>query len=590
MSEVMEKKFTWVSRKLTTVVGDKCYSHPFKLAGCDWRLLASLRGYTNLSLYLELDDPASLPLGWRRDVKLRLTLVNKGRRRSNKTLGGQYSFDAKYNSWGFEEFLPFDTLIDPWERYMVSDRLIILAQVQVLPAIVVPVKIIEPQGHSSCQVAEATENASKENFDDDDASEEGMEDADDDASDEGSDDDDASEENSEDDDDDDASSPVSDDGGLDISSLSQSNASDDVSRSVGIYGISSNSVAAETEFSNCDNDDAPKEDVDDDTSSFVSYDSARNRSSLDQVKSLEDASQTAENGGRGLTMASVTGTSDNMLTETQPVKKTMDINGFEVFSSQVLSVRHIFERHPDIAVQFRAKNQHLRTTFMNFLASLIETLCQPLEELSNEDLVEADIALTYLKDVGFKVDWLEGKLNKVKEKKDKERSCEARVKELEAQLHDLKLKFEMEKAECNTVAAETEVSNSENDDAPKDNVDDEASSHVSNDSAITGKNGGRGLNTVASVTGTSEKMLMEIQRGKETMDVNGFEVYSSQTKLDEISKKKKMEQGSKARLQTMEDQLQKLKEMFLDLESQLHKEKVEALTARAPLSFNDVVC
>ncbi|XP_010516486.2 PREDICTED: MATH domain and coiled-coil domain-containing protein At3g58440-like [Camelina sativa] len=402
--------------------------------------------------------------------------------------GGQYSFDAKDNSWGFEEFLPLDKLLDPCERYMVSDRLIILAEVQVLPAVVVPeepVKIIEPlsskegnqvsdtsfsrsQGHSSCQVAEASENASKENFDDDDdASEEGMDD--DDAFDEGSDEDDASEEGSEDDDDD-ASSPVSDDGGMDISSLSQSNASEDVSRSVGNYGISSNSVAAETEFSNCDNGDAPKEDADDDTSSFVSKDSARNRSSLDQVKSLEDASQTAENGCRGLTMASVTGTSDNMLTETRPVKETMDVNGFEVFSSQqVESVSHIFKRHPDMAIGFRPKNQQIRRAYMDALLSLIKMLCQSPEKLSEDDLSNVDDTLVDLIDAGFKLDWLK-------------------------------------------------------------------------------------------------------------------------TKLDEVNQKKKMEQGSGARIQTMEEQLQKLKRLFLDLESQLQTEKVDALVARAPLSFNDVVC
>ncbi|XP_010504792.1 PREDICTED: MATH domain and coiled-coil domain-containing protein At3g58440-like isoform X1 [Camelina sativa] len=256
---------------------------------------------------------------------------------------------------------------------------------------------------------------------------------------------------------------------MDISSLSQSNASEDVSRSVGIYGISSTSVAADTEFSNSDNDDAPKEDVDDDTSSFVSNDSARNRSSLDQVKSLEDASQTADNGGRGLTMASVTGTSDNMLTETRPVKETMDVNGFGVFSSQVESVSHIFKRHPDMAIGFRPKNQQIRRAYMGALLSLIKMLCQSPEKLSEDDLSNADDTLVDLIDAGFMLDWLK-------------------------------------------------------------------------------------------------------------------------TKLDEVSQKKKIEQGSGARIQTMEEQLQKLKRLFLDLESQLQKEKVEALVARAPLSFNDVVC
>ena len=75
---------------------------------------------------------------------------------------------------------------------------------------------------------------------------------------------------------------------------------------------------------------------------------------------------------------------------------------------------------------------------MDFLLSLIDTLCQSLEDLSNEDLVEADIALTYLKDAGFKVDWLEKKLDIVKDKKEKEQSSLARLQEMEDFLLKLK--------------------------------------------------------------------------------------------------------------------------------------------------------
>ncbi|XP_018480149.1 MATH domain and coiled-coil domain-containing protein At3g58340-like [Raphanus sativus] len=138
--------------------------------------------------------------------------------------------------------------------------------------------------------------------------------------------------------------------------------------------------------------------------------------------------------------------------ESIPLRK-LEVNGFHVLPSQVQSVRLIFERHPETAVGFRAKNQYLRTTFMNFLLSLIQTLYQPLQELSSEDLVEADIALTYLRDVGFKVDWLENKLDQLKARKEKERACEARVQEMEAQLHDLKHKFEIEKAELSVTRA-----------------------------------------------------------------------------------------------------------------------------------------
>ncbi|CAN6803011.1 unnamed protein product [Brassica oleracea var. botrytis] len=118
--------------------------------------------------------------------------------------------------------------------------------------------------------------------------------------------------------------------------------------------------------------------------------------------------------------------------------ESMDVNGFQVLPSQVESVRLIFKRHPDIAVEFRAKNQHLRNACMDFLLSLIETMCQSLEDLSNEDLVEADIALTYLKDAGFKVDWLEKKLDIVKDKKEKEQSSLARLQEMEDSLLKLK--------------------------------------------------------------------------------------------------------------------------------------------------------
>lgn len=110
--------------------------------------------------------------------------------------------------------------------------------------------------------------------------------------------------------------------------------------------------------------------------------------------------------------------------------------------SQVESVKRIFEKHPDIAVKFRAKNQHVRSACMSSLLGLIETLCQSLHKLSNEDLVEADIALKHVKDAGFKVDWLEKNLEQVKEKKKKELSDLAMLQETEKKALNLKRKFE----------------------------------------------------------------------------------------------------------------------------------------------------
>lgn len=117
--------------------------------------------------------------------------------------------------------------------------------------------------------------------------------------------------------------------------------------------------------------------------------------------------------------------------------------------SQAESVRRILERHPDISVEFRGKNQQLRNACMNFLLSLIETMCQSLEELSNEDLVEADVALTYLRDAGFKVDWLEKKLEEVKEKKKEEQIGETRMQEMKVfkqKCSDIEALMEREKS------------------------------------------------------------------------------------------------------------------------------------------------
>ncbi|KAL0714728.1 hypothetical protein Bca4012_021707 [Brassica carinata] len=124
-------------------------------------------------------------------------------------------------------------------------------------------------------------------------------------------------------------------------------------------------------------------------------------------------------------------------------QESIDVHGFQVLPSQVNSVQRIFEKHPHIAVGFREKNQHMRKTSVNFLLSVIETLCQSLQDLSSEDLEQAVISLTYLKYVGFKVAWLERKVDEVKERKDREESSLTRLMKLK-QIADLDALIEEE--------------------------------------------------------------------------------------------------------------------------------------------------
>ena len=135
---------------------------------------------------------------------------------------------------------------------------------------------------------------------------------------------------------------------------------------------------------------------------------------------------------------------------------------FILFQLQVKFARRIFEKHSDVALVLRAKNKHLRTACMNVLLCLIETSCLAPGELSSEDLVEADNALAYVKNAGFKVDWLEKKLTKVKENKGKVHIGEIRMRELEEELKNLKqksLEVEalLEKEKADVLAAKTHL-------------------------------------------------------------------------------------------------------------------------------------
>ncbi|CAH8255944.1 unnamed protein product [Arabidopsis lyrata] len=91
----------------------------------------------------------------------------------------------------------------------------------------------------------------------------------------------------------------------------------------------------------------------------------------------------------------------------------LDVNGFQVLYSQVASVSWIFVEHPDVAVNFKPKNQLLKTTYMNILLGLIETLNKPLHSITETELNNSQSDLIELTEAGFKLDWLKIKLDEV---------------------------------------------------------------------------------------------------------------------------------------------------------------------------------
>ncbi|KAL9843910.1 putative MATH/TRAF domain-containing protein [Arabidopsis thaliana] len=133
-------------------------------------------------------------------------------------------------------------------------------------------------------------------------------------------------------------------------------------------------------------------------------------------------------------------------------KEMFEIKGFEVPSSQVVSVSQLFMKHPDIATGFKLNGKGLKTAYMSLLLSLIETLRRPPLSFSDIELSKANSTLRELTEAGFKLDWLKKKLEEVSLKRknavddgSRVKQVEERIKILKVTLSDLKDELQFEK-------------------------------------------------------------------------------------------------------------------------------------------------
>lgn len=126
-------------------------------------------------------------------------------------------------------------------------------------------------------------------------------------------------------------------------------------------------------------------------------------------------------------------------------------------------MKRIFEIYPNIASEVPSMKPCLKTLYMNVLLGIIETLCQLPAELSDTDLDEASIAVLFVSQGGFKVDWLEKKLKEVKEKKKNVDNGKARLQQIEEDLQKLNqkrldLKDILDKEKANDLTANVPLS------------------------------------------------------------------------------------------------------------------------------------
>ncbi|KAG7561302.1 TRAF-like, partial [Arabidopsis thaliana x Arabidopsis arenosa] len=406
-----KNKFTWVIKDFSSLGSEIIYSDEFVIDGCKWRLMAYPDGdriKKYMSLYVEVADSKHLPSGWSIHTELRMEVVNHHvYKPSQQKYRKNLWFDHKNPAWGIKTMIPHSKLCGE-EGFLVNGEVTIVVQIDVYRVIgkVAAIEISE-EGSKGGYEYESEEESKKESV-------EGYK------------------------------------GGYEYESEEESK-KESVEGSKGGYEYESEeeskkeSVEGSKGGYEYESEEESKKDSENDCGEESEKSSEEGSSPLKKIKRNDDRVE-----------------SNDSVNKTQQLKETMDVNGFQVLPSQDMYtygfyfthpfqlqekfVSRIFEKYPDIAVGFHAKNQHLRTACMNVLLSLIETLCQSPQELSNEDMVEADNALTYVKDAGFKVDWLEKKLEEVKEKKVVGQTGETRIQELEEEMLNIMCKWSDMKA------------------------------------------------------------------------------------------------------------------------------------------------
>ncbi|XP_018443628.1 MATH domain and coiled-coil domain-containing protein At3g58410-like [Raphanus sativus] len=137
MAEQVGHKFAWVIKEFSSL-REKFYSPTVQIGDCKWRLSVYPKGIPvsdHLSLFLEFADVKSLPFGWRRLIKFRLTIAKQVSEGPSVLKKSHRWFDQKKPLWGFPTMIPLAKIHDKNEGFLVNDELIIVAEVDVLQVV-----------------------------------------------------------------------------------------------------------------------------------------------------------------------------------------------------------------------------------------------------------------------------------------------------------------------------------------------------------------------------------------------------------------------------------------------------------------------
>ncbi|CAA7047336.1 unnamed protein product [Microthlaspi erraticum] len=297
-----------------------------------------------------------------------------------------------------------------------------------------------------------------------------------------------------------------------------------------------------------------------------------------------------------------------------------DIRGFQVPYPQIIPVGRLLIEQPEIAKEFRLKNQLVKTTYMNILLGLIETMEKPPHSIKETELSKARSELMELTEAGFKVDWLKTKLDEVSLERKKENT---RVQELEKLMKNLTIELNEEKFKADTSAAnvlslEQTVSELEDELAEREDevsdlnvklnkemrISDTYAANVLSLKAELKKEKAKSATWVAKAMSLDQMVSAlqdELKKEKHVSDTSAGKVWSLEQKVSDLEDDlKKEKHGSdtsaakvvlleqrvsdlKVEVSELEDEVSELEDKVSGLNNELNKEKQTVLNLRAEL-------
>ncbi|XP_022890706.1 MATH domain and coiled-coil domain-containing protein At3g58210-like [Olea europaea var. sylvestris] len=127
-------KLTWRIDNFSRLNVKKIFSEIFMVSGFKWRIFLYPKGIRvddYLSVYLEVVDDATAPVGWFIDADITFNVVDQIDHKKTVDHETKCTFKQRHVSWGFPTFISLDKLHDPGRGYIFDDTCIIEVEVSV---------------------------------------------------------------------------------------------------------------------------------------------------------------------------------------------------------------------------------------------------------------------------------------------------------------------------------------------------------------------------------------------------------------------------------------------------------------------------